>query len=249
MVRELGGRERLALHRGGGRRRQPGLLVRQRGLGPGRLVRRRLPAARRCGRCGATSRSGRRSSPSSRPSSSPSSGSSSRSSPSSRSGARCGRRGRGRPRGRRVAVMASRTGLAGWSRLDRPAPCGSSRPASPVRGGRRCASRSGCRSSACAAAVRPLRPLDQVAVAGGGYPYLTVNAYNAWALVPGRPRGQPGARRPVGLRRRRGRAADRCGAGIAQFGPVPAVAVGAALLFAGRSSRSCGSSGARPRTG
>ena len=27
--------------------------------------------------------------------------------------------------------------------------------------------------------------IDQIVVAGGGYPYLTVNAYNAWAVVPG----------------------------------------------------------------
>ena len=41
---------------------QPDHLVRQRRLGPGRLVRRRVPAARRCASCGATSPSGRRSS-------------------------------------------------------------------------------------------------------------------------------------------------------------------------------------------
>ena len=46
MVRELGGRRRLALGRRRGRRDQPDLLVRQRRLGPGRLVRGRLPPAR-----------------------------------------------------------------------------------------------------------------------------------------------------------------------------------------------------------
>ena len=40
---------------------QPDHLVRQRGLGPGRLVRRRLPAARACASCGAIGPSGRRS--------------------------------------------------------------------------------------------------------------------------------------------------------------------------------------------
>ena len=69
----------------------PITLVRQRGLGPGRFGRRRLPAARRCASCGATGPSGPRSSRSSRRSSSRSSGSSSRSSRSSRSAARCGR--------------------------------------------------------------------------------------------------------------------------------------------------------------
>ena len=27
--------------------------------------------------------------------------------------------------------------------------------------------------------------IEQIALAGGGYPYLTVNAYNGWAMVPG----------------------------------------------------------------
>ena len=73
--------------------------------------------------------------------------------------------------------------------------------------------------------------IDQVIVAGGGYPYLTVNAYNAWALVPGdtgitlASTGQwvCDAAQPD---------PDRCGAGIASFGPVPAVVVGDGLLVA-----------------
>jgi 4-amino-4-deoxy-L-arabinose transferase-like glycosyltransferase len=86
--------------------------------------------------------------------------------------------------------------------------------------------------------------LDQIVKAGGGYPYLTVNAYNAWALVPSdlgnslassgqwvcdvvttvvhvRPELQYG----VGL------GSSRCGAGTVQFGAVPAVTLGAVLLL------------------
>ncbi len=73
--------------------------------------------------------------------------------------------------------------------------------------------------------------IEQIVLAGGGYPYLTVNAYNVWALVPGDlgnslvSSGQwicDAAAIPVG----------RCGAGIAQYGPVPAVAIGTVLLLA-----------------
>ena len=86
--------------------------------------------------------------------------------------------------------------------------------------------------------------LDQIAKAGGGYPYLTVNAYNAWALVPSdlgnslatsgqwvcdvvntvvhvRPELQFG----VGLE------SSRCGAGTVLFGAIPAVTVGAVVLL------------------
>ena len=71
------------------------------GLGPGRLVRRRLPPARRCASCGATGPSGRRSGRRSPRSSSRSWASSSRSSRSSSSGAPSGRDGRlRRPRTR-----------------------------------------------------------------------------------------------------------------------------------------------------
>ena len=71
--------------------------------------------------------------------------------------------------------------------------------------------------------------LDQIALAGGGYPYLTVNAYNAWAIVP----GDLGVSLAAGgqwVCDAANLPADRCGAGIAQFGGVPAVAIGAALL-------------------
>ena len=61
--------------------------------------------------------------------------------------------------------------------------------------------------------------LDQVIVAGGGYPYLTVNAYNPWALVPGdignslANSGQWVCDGQWGV--------DECGAGVATFGPDP----------------------------
>ncbi len=71
--------------------------------------------------------------------------------------------------------------------------------------------------------------IDQIVKAGGGYPYLTVNAYNAWAVVPsdlGHSLASSGqwvcdaAALPV----------DQCGAGVAVFGVVPAIAIGALLL-------------------
>ena len=80
MVRELGGRRPARAGCRGGRGPQPDLVVRQRRLGPGRLVRRRVPACSGCASCGAIARSGPRSTPSSPRSSSRSSGSSSRSS-------------------------------------------------------------------------------------------------------------------------------------------------------------------------
>ncbi len=71
--------------------------------------------------------------------------------------------------------------------------------------------------------------IDQIVLAGGGYPYLTVNAYNVWALVP----SDLGASLAgsgqwvcdVVL------TAGRCGAGVAVFGLVPAIVVGAGLLL------------------
>jgi hypothetical protein len=72
--------------------------------------------------------------------------------------------------------------------------------------------------------------VDQIAIAGGGYPYLTVNAYNAWALVQS----------DLGVSLANGGQwvcdaasipAERCGAGFAQFGAVPAVVAGAAVLI------------------
>ena len=54
MAIELGARRRAAILAAGDRRRQPGELVRLGRLGPGRLVRRRLPAARASASCGGT---------------------------------------------------------------------------------------------------------------------------------------------------------------------------------------------------
>ena len=86
-----------------------------------------------------------------------------------------------------------------------------------------------CRSG-CLDAVRP-RAIDQVVKTGGGYPYLTVNAYNPWALVAG-DTGESLART--------GRwvcdaafGAEKCGAGVAAFGGVPAIAIGSGLLVLG----------------
>ena len=72
--------------------------------------------------------------------------------------------------------------------------------------------------------------LRQVAVAAGGYPYLTVNAYNPWALVPGS-LGDSLANAGLWVCDYAGTAAD-CGSGSAVFGPVPAIVIGTALLLA-----------------
>ena len=61
--------------------------------------------------------------------------------------------------------------------------------------------------------------LEQVAVAAGGYPYLTVNAYNPWALVPG-DTGQSLANAGLWVCDYAGTATD-CGSGVAVFGGDP----------------------------
>jgi Gpi18-like mannosyltransferase len=71
--------------------------------------------------------------------------------------------------------------------------------------------------------------LRQVGVAAGGYPYLTVNAYNPWALVPSN-LGQSLANAGLWVCDYAGTAKD-CGAGTAVFGPIPAVVIGSALLL------------------
>jgi len=73
--------------------------------------------------------------------------------------------------------------------------------------------------------------VDQIIVAGGGYPYLTVNAYNAWALVPG-DLGNSLASSGLWVCDVVSSDSGQCGAGIALFGAVPAVVVGAGLLLA-----------------
>jgi len=73
--------------------------------------------------------------------------------------------------------------------------------------------------------------IDQIVIAGGGYPYLTVNAYNAWAVVPS-DMGNSLASTGQWVCDAAGLAADKCGAGVVVFGVVPAAAVGAVLLIA-----------------
>ena len=72
--------------------------------------------------------------------------------------------------------------------------------------------------------------LEQVAVAAGGYPYLTVNAFNPWALVPGS-LGYSLANAGLWVCDYAGMAAD-CGSGTAVFGGIPAVIIGTTLLVA-----------------
>ena len=79
-------------------------------------------------------------------------------------------------------------------------------------------------------AVLHLRPLQQIALAGGGYPYLTVNAYNAWSIVPS-DLGISLAGSGQWVCDTLATPADRCGTGYVQFGSVPAIAVGAVLLI------------------
>ncbi len=72
--------------------------------------------------------------------------------------------------------------------------------------------------------------LKQVAVAAGGYPYLTVNAYNPWALVPG-DLGNSLANAGLWICDYAGTQAD-CGSGTAVFAGIPAVVIGTTLLLA-----------------
>ncbi len=72
--------------------------------------------------------------------------------------------------------------------------------------------------------------LDQILSTASGYPYLTVNAYNPWALVLG-DTGNSLANSglwvcdgPWGP--------ERCGSGVALIGSIPAVAIGSVLLAA-----------------
>ncbi len=78
--------------------------------------------------------------------------------------------------------------------------------------------------------------VEQVGLAAGGYPYVTVNAYNPWALVPG-DTGLTLARDGLWMCDATGigpndSGGDRCSSGTAFIGPVPAVYVGTALLLA-----------------
>ena len=73
--------------------------------------------------------------------------------------------------------------------------------------------------------------IDQIVIAGGGYPYLTVNAYNIWAIVPG-DTGMSLANAGVWVCDAVLPDVERCGAGVAQFGALPTVVIGAVLLLA-----------------
>ncbi len=72
--------------------------------------------------------------------------------------------------------------------------------------------------------------LQQVALTAGGYPYLTVNAYNLWAIVPG-DTGSSLATAGTWVCDFAGDA-QQCGAGSAVFAGLPAVVLGTALLVA-----------------
>ncbi len=72
--------------------------------------------------------------------------------------------------------------------------------------------------------------LEQILKTAGGYPYLTVNAYNPWALVSG-DTGYSLANSGLWVCDGAWGAA-RCGSGVALIGGIPAVAVGTALLLA-----------------
>ena len=120
--------------------------------------------------------------------SSRSSGSCSRSWPSSRSVGRSGRPRtptRGRETARSGASGEDRTRLRAWERRTGPDPDPDHAAVGFLTAVALCVP-FGLR----VLDVVPTPPfftsglVDQIALAGGGYPYLTVNAYNAWALVP-----------------------------------------------------------------
>ena len=72
--------------------------------------------------------------------------------------------------------------------------------------------------------------LQQVALTAGGYPYLAVNAYNLWAIVPG-DTGNSLATAGTWVCDFAGDA-QKCGAGVAVFAGIPAVFIGTGLLLA-----------------
>ena len=72
--------------------------------------------------------------------------------------------------------------------------------------------------------------LQQIVRTAGGYPYLTVNAYNLWAIVPG-DTGNSLASAGTWVCDFAGDA-QTCGAGSAVFGGIPAALVGSLLLLA-----------------
>ena len=72
--------------------------------------------------------------------------------------------------------------------------------------------------------------LEQIFSTAGGYPYLTVNAYNPWAAVVG-DAGYSLANAGVWVCDGPWGAAI-CSSGVAMFGPIPAVYIGAGLMIA-----------------
>ncbi|MGZ8514395.1 MAG: hypothetical protein ACXW4H_04585, partial [Candidatus Limnocylindrales bacterium] len=72
--------------------------------------------------------------------------------------------------------------------------------------------------------------LEQIAKAAGGYPYLTVNAYNVWAIVPGNT-GNSLATSSAWICDFVG-SVQQCGAGSATIAGIPAVLIGTMLLLA-----------------
>ena len=72
--------------------------------------------------------------------------------------------------------------------------------------------------------------VEQIVKTAGGYPYLTVNAYNVWAIVPG-DTGNSLASTGAWICDIAG-AAGQCGSGSATVAGIPAVLVGASLLLA-----------------
>ena len=217
MTRELGG----ATSRGPRRCRalplQPGHLVRQLGLGPGRLVRHGLPAPRGPPALARPHDLGARSSRRSRPSSSRSSGSSSRS-PRSSSSVATSWRGPSVATGRRSA--GGRSPAWGSACPDREGPL-------DLVG----VLLAGVGTAFALSIPFALWPWDlarKIVTTAAQYSYLTVNAYNPWALLSQDGNGvaangtwvldAPNTQYP-----------DQA---WFTFGPLPAVVVGTALLLA-----------------
>ena len=71
--------------------------------------------------------------------------------------------------------------------------------------------------------------IEQVLRAAGGYEYVSVNAYNLWAIVPG-DLGHSLANAGLWVCDAPWVPAEKCAAGYALFGVVPAAAVGTALF-------------------
>jgi 4-amino-4-deoxy-L-arabinose transferase-like glycosyltransferase len=76
----------------------------------------------------------------------------------------------------------------------------------------------------------PFGLIEQVFIAAGGYEYITVNAYNLWAIVPG-DLGNSLANAGLWVCDAPWVPAAECGAGYAAFGAVPAFVVGTVLLL------------------